>query len=122
MKSKNILTLLLAALSMVYAADDTATAVETNPVGGQSVNNQAPTGGINIADIRVRDPFIFADQVSKTYYLYAQCGNRQNNDNLGLGVEVYSSKDLVTWSAPVLANGHIYMRNATGDMAGLSVQ
>ena len=65
----------------------------------------APTGGftIKLSDIRVRDPFILADQASKTYYLYAQCGNRRNHDGLGLGVEVYTSKDLVTWSAPVLA-------------------
>ena len=26
------------------------------------------------------------------------------------------------WSAPVLANGHIYVRNAAGDMVCLSVQ
>jgi len=58
---------------------------------------------INLSDIRVRDPFIVADRASKTYYLYAQCGNRQNNDSLGLGVEVYASKDLVKWSAPRLA-------------------
>ena len=68
-------------------------------------DDPAQTGvfNINLSDIRVRDPFILADQASKTYYLYAQCGNRQNHDGLGLGVEVYTSKDLVTWSAPVLA-------------------
>ena len=74
-----------------------------NSVSGQPVHDPAQTGGFNLSEIRVRDPFILADQASKTYYLYAQCGNRQNKDGLGLGVEVYSSKDLVTWSAPVLA-------------------
>jgi beta-xylosidase len=68
-------------------------------------DDPAQTGDftINLSDIRVRDPFIVADRASKTYYLYAQCGNRQNNDSLGLGVEVYASKDLVKWSAPRLA-------------------
>ncbi|MFT5239670.1 MAG: arabinan endo-1,5-alpha-L-arabinosidase [Candidatus Promineifilaceae bacterium] len=56
-----------------------------------------------LSDIRVRDPFILADPQSKTYFLYAQCGNRQKNDALGLGVEVYQSKDLAHWSKPTLA-------------------
>jgi len=65
----------------------------------------AQTGvfNINLSDIRIRDPFILADQASKMYYMYTQSGNRQNIDGLGLGVEVYSSKDLAKWSAPVLA-------------------
>jgi len=58
---------------------------------------------MHLSEIRVRDPFILADQISKTYYLYAQCGNRRNNDSVGLGVEVYRSKNLVNWSAPELA-------------------
>jgi len=72
---------------------------------------------LNLSDIRVRDPFILANQASKTYYLYAQCGNRQNNDGLGLGVEVYTSKDLVKWSAPVLA----FERPKSGFWGGVDI-
>ncbi|MEI8375068.1 MAG: glycoside hydrolase family 43 protein [Planctomycetota bacterium] len=58
---------------------------------------------LQISEIRVRDPFILANPATKTYFLYAQCGNRRNKDRLGLGVEVYRSKDLVHWSEPELA-------------------
>lgn len=49
-------------------------------------------------DVRIRDPFIYPDPKTKTYYLYAQSGNRRNSGYLG--VEVYTSKDLLTWKGP----------------------
>lgn len=49
-------------------------------------------------EIRVRDPFIYADTETKTYYLYAQSENRENSGYKG--VEVYASKDLVNWIPP----------------------
>lgn len=49
-------------------------------------------------EIRVRDPFIYADAGTKTYYLYAQSANRENSGYKG--VEVYASKDLANWLAP----------------------
>ena len=46
--------------------------------------------------IYCRDPFIVADASTKTYYLY-----RSSTTEEGLGgVEVFSSKDLRTWSEP----------------------
>ena len=48
-------------------------------------------------DINIRDPFIYADQQSKTYYLYAESGNY---DGQYTGVQVYLSKDLIRWSKP----------------------
>jgi GH43 family beta-xylosidase len=49
-------------------------------------------------NIRVRDPFIYADQKTSKYYLYAQAENREGN---GIqGVEVYTSKNLAEWAAP----------------------
>lgn len=55
-----------------------------------------------LSDIRVRDPFIYADVTTKTYYLYAQVGNRLLNDHAGVGVEAYTSTDLKNWSGPKL--------------------
>jgi GH43 family beta-xylosidase len=55
---------------------------------------------LSLSDIRVRDPFILADRESRTYYLYAQGGNRALNDDADLGIEVYRSRDLVRWSEP----------------------
>lgn len=49
-------------------------------------------------DIRIRDPFIYAEQDTETYYMYAQSANRDNSDFVG--VEVYTSKDLINWQAP----------------------
>ncbi len=49
-------------------------------------------------DIRIRDPFIYADAKTKTYYMYAQSANRENSGFLG--VEAYTSKDLINWFPP----------------------
>ena len=53
---------------------------------------------LKTSDIRIRDPFILADKKTKTYYLYASISNRTNEE--GLGVEVYTSKDLQNWTKP----------------------
>jgi len=53
-----------------------------------------------LKQIRVRDPFILTDPGSKTYYLYAQIGNRSNAEKGRRGVEVYTSRDLQMWSGP----------------------
>ena len=60
----------------------------------QQENNEL----IKVSEIRVRDPFILADEQSKTYYLYASISNR--TDDEGQGVEVYTSKDLQNWTKP----------------------
>jgi arabinan endo-1,5-alpha-L-arabinosidase len=65
---------------------------------------------LRLPDMRVRDPFIVADPDSRTYYLYAQGGNRPNNDNADLGVEAYRSRDLVHWSEPI----RVFERPKTG--------
>ncbi|MDO8970973.1 MAG: family 43 glycosylhydrolase, partial [Saprospiraceae bacterium] len=67
---------------------------------GKSTSTTDSEYPLSLADIRVRDPFILADRESQTYYLYAQGGNRALNDDADLGVEVYSSRDLVQWSEP----------------------
>ena len=52
-------------------------------------------GPVDASQFRVRDPFILADDDSKTYYLY-----ETTPWNTGRGVNVRTSKDLRTWSAP----------------------
>lgn len=52
--------------------------------------------GIPTDSIYCRDPFIVADPDTKTYFLY-----RSSTDPKGLGgVEVFTSKDLQTWTGP----------------------
>lgn len=59
---------------------------------------RASEGMVKTEAIRVRDPFIYADAETKTYYLYAQAANRAGSGFQG--VEVYASKDLVNWLPP----------------------
>ena len=56
------------------------------------------TAPLKTADIHIRDPFVFADPKTATYYLYAQAGNR--TDSGFQGVEVYTSTNLTEWTAP----------------------
>ncbi len=53
---------------------------------------------LDLPSIRIRDPFSHADTTTQTYYLYAQSGNRP--DSGFLGVEAYTSEDLVHWHRP----------------------
>lgn len=46
-------------------------------------------------DIRIRDPYIYAETKSKTYFMYASSPKSDF-----IGVQAYSSKDLVNWTAP----------------------
>jgi GH43 family beta-xylosidase len=57
-----------------------------------------PSELLKTRDIRIRDPYIYADPKSKMYYMYAQAANRQNSGFTG--VEVYTSKDLCHWHPP----------------------
>jgi GH43 family beta-xylosidase len=52
----------------------------------------------DLSDIRIRDPYVVADASTKTYYMFAQMGNRAGAQQTG--VEVYTSKDLETWDGP----------------------
>ena len=54
---------------------------------------------LKTSDIRVRDPFIYADQQTATYYLYAQAENRRSSSGYQ-DVEIYASANLTDWAAP----------------------
>jgi len=53
---------------------------------------------LQLADIRIRDPFVLANDETESYFMYAQMGNRNNASSKG--VEVYTSKDLKDWVGP----------------------
>jgi beta-xylosidase len=55
---------------------------------------------LDLADIRIRDPFVLADASTQTYYMYAQMDNRLTRDSDEKGVEVYKSADLKSWHGP----------------------
>ncbi len=54
-------------------------------------------------EIRIRDPYIYADTATHRYYMYAQMDNRLDglgDDKKPKGVEVYVSSDLKEWQQP----------------------
>ena len=52
---------------------------------------------MKLNDIHIRDPFILTD--GDTYYMYGSRG--KECWNVGLGLDVYTSKDLTEWSEPI---------------------
>ena len=53
---------------------------------------------MNLQDINIRDPFILP--IDGKYYLYGSRGPERNA--LPLGLDVYVSDDLETWSEPIV--------------------
>ena len=56
----------------------------------------AAPGDAALGSLGVKDPFIFADAASRTYYLYSV-----NPDAANPGVIAYTSADLLEWAGPV---------------------
>src|SRR5690554_6863001 len=54
---------------------------------------------MKLTDIRIRDPFILANNKNKTYYLYGTTDNN-NWGGLAYGFLAYTSQDLETWDGP----------------------
>lgn len=71
-----------------------------NRIVGQQNLPDSENKLIKTSEIRVRDPFILADEETQTYYLYSSIQNRTQNESEGLGVEIYTSKDLQNWTTP----------------------
>ncbi len=59
--------------------------------GSAAIPALASEALLKTEDMRIRDPFIYANQQSKTYYMYASLDN---------GVGVYTTKNLTHWSKP----------------------
>lgn len=55
--------------------------------------------GLALSDFYAHDPFIVADEETRTYYLYTAMGPRQSGDGRA-SVVAYQSSDLESWSGP----------------------
>lgn len=71
---------------------------------------QAPADApLRMTDMRLHDPWIVADEASRTYYLFTRNDAVMSGDRR-LGTMVYSSRDLKHWTRPrlafVLPQGH----------------
>lgn len=54
------------------------------------------------SQIYIRDPYIFADSISRTYYMYSSSYSYKGMPNKRMGVTVYKSKDLENWTGPFM--------------------
>lgn len=60
-----------------------------------------PRQGLKLPDIPLHDPYILADEVSRTYYLYTSASPRMVGRRIA-GTVTYRSKDLLSWEGPFL--------------------
>ena len=61
----------------------------------------APRQNLRLADFSVHDPWILADQSSKTYHLYTSASPRFTGHGR-FGTMCYKSRDLATWDGPYI--------------------
>jgi hypothetical protein len=81
---------LLAGLTLPLATPLAAGAATTAP--------QAP---LTMPDMPLHDPFVIADKASRTYYLYAT-NVPAASGQCGVGVMLYTSRDLKHWTKPAV--------------------
>lgn len=105
--AKTLLLILLSTQSAVQAQDDQG--LPTESIHFESIHSESVHSGsirsesIPTEAIRIRDPYILADSLTRRYYLYAQMDNRrwgQEDTAQFQGVEVYVSTDLKHWESP----------------------
>jgi hypothetical protein len=61
-----------------------------------------PRSGLRLPDIQLHDPWMVADQATRTYYLYSSASPRITGQGR-TGTLYYTSKDLATWEGPFIA-------------------
>jgi len=66
-------------------------------IGAQSESAQKKNGNFKLSQVRLRDPFIFADEAAQTYYLVSSVARPEGS---GRGVSVLTSKNLESWRGP----------------------
>lgn len=81
----------------------TATDVRAQAFGGE-MRTAPPVVrmGLRLPEIPLHDPWILADQATRTYYLYSAASARVTGQGR-TGTLYYTSKDLATWEGPRIA-------------------
>src|SRR5262245_11532776 len=64
------------------------------------INARAQTASVNLADVRMRDVCILADEATKTYYAISSTMAASVEGGRRPSLRVYTSKDLRTWDGP----------------------
>lgn len=66
---------------------------------GALAQSSAAARHLAMPDMPLHDPFVVADQASRTYYLYTSNVPSMSGE-CGVGIMAYTSRDLKTWAAP----------------------
>lgn len=66
----------------------------------QTPTSQAFSKEVNLADVRMRDVCILADEKTKTYYAVSSTMAYSVENGRRPALRVYTSKDLKTWEGP----------------------
>src|SRR6476620_2320470 len=77
------------ALTLLFTAATAAVSAQTGPIGK-----------IKLADVRMRDVCILADETTKTYYAVSSTFVPASEGRGRPAVHAYTSKDLITWEGP----------------------
>jgi len=80
-----------------------------------AVTSTAQQTNFKRSQIYIRDPFIFPDVKTKTYYMYSSSYNYNGMPDKRMGVTVYKSKDLENWEGPykVFETGYGFWADTT---------
>ena len=84
-------------------------AAAQTPTGAQAARRahghdaaRVPKTGLRLPEIQLHDPWMLADQSTRTYYLYSSASPRITGQGR-TGTLYYTSKDLATWEGPLIA-------------------
>jgi hypothetical protein len=89
-----------AVLAVVLCGSSGATAQNSAPP--DATTPPVVRSGLRLPDIQLHDPWIVADQSTRTYYLYSAASRRVTGEGR-TGTLYYTSKDLATWEGPYIA-------------------
>lgn len=70
--------------------------------GAAATTPPVAKSGLRLPDIQLHDPWMVADQSTRTYYLYSSASPRITGEGR-TGTLYYKSKDLATWDGPFIA-------------------
>lgn len=73
----------------------------TSATASRRMQPVTPHQGLRLPEIPIHDPWMFADETTKTYYLYTAT-RRDASGAPRAGVVTYKSSDLKTWDGPYL--------------------
>jgi hypothetical protein len=70
--------------------------------GPMATTPPVPKTGLHLPEIQLHDPWIVADQKTRTYYLYSSASARITGQGR-TGTLYYKSRDLASWEGPFIA-------------------